>query len=84
MGDRPNEYIRSENPHRIHKKSVVSENVLIFSPHPDDDVISMGGTFCKLVKQGHNVSVAYMTSGSNAVHDYDCKKYLHFLQDFTK
>lgn len=44
----------------------------------------MGGTFGKLVKQGHNVSVAYMTSGSNAVHDHDSKKYLYFLQDFTK
>ena len=45
------------------------KNVLIFSPHPDDDVISMGGTFIRLVHQGHNVHVAYETSGDLAVHD---------------
>ena len=45
------------------------KNVLIFSPHPDDDVISMGGTFIRLVKQGHNVHVAYQTSGNIAVHN---------------
>lgn len=45
------------------------KTVLIFSPHPDDDVISMGGTFIRLVHQGHNVHVAYETSGDVAVHD---------------
>ena len=45
------------------------KTVLIFSPHPDDDVISMGGTFIRLVHQGHNVHVAYQTSGDLAVHD---------------
>ena len=45
------------------------KNVLIFSPHPDDDVISMGGTFIRLTHQGHNVHVAYETSGDLAVHD---------------
>ncbi len=45
------------------------KKVLIFSPHPDDDVISMGGTFIRLVQQGHNVHVAYQTSGNVAVHD---------------
>ena len=45
------------------------KTVLIFSPHPDDDVISMGGTFIRLVGQGHNVHVAYETSGNVAVHD---------------
>ena len=45
------------------------KNVLILSPHPDDDVISMGGTFIRLVHQGHNVHVAYETSGNVAVHD---------------
>ena len=45
------------------------KTVLIFSPHPDDDVISMGGTFIRLVKQGHDVHVAYETSGNVAVHD---------------
>ncbi|MBR5956153.1 MAG: glucosamine-6-phosphate deaminase [Bacteroidales bacterium] len=45
------------------------KTVLIFSPHPDDDVISMGGTFIRLVAQGHNVHVAYETSGDVAVYD---------------
>lgn len=45
------------------------KRVLIFSPHPDDDVISMGGTFIRLVEHGHNVHVAYQTSGNVAVHD---------------
>jgi len=45
------------------------KKVLIFSPHPDDDVISMGGTFIRLTHQGHDVHVAYETSGNVAVHD---------------
>ena len=45
------------------------KKVVIFSPHPDDDVISMGGTFIRLVEQGHDVHVAYQTSGNVAVHD---------------
>ena len=45
------------------------KRVCIFSPHPDDDVISMGGTFIRLVEQGHDVHVAYETSGNVAVHD---------------
>lgn len=45
------------------------KKVLIFSPHPDDDVISMGGTFIRLAHQGHDVHVAYETSGNVAVHD---------------
>ena len=45
------------------------KTVLIFSPHPDDDVISMGGTFIRLASQGHDVHVAYETSGNVAVHD---------------
>ena len=45
------------------------KRVVIFSPHPDDDVISMGGTFIRLTEQGHDVHVAYETSGNVAVHD---------------
>ena len=45
------------------------KRVVLFSPHPDDDVISMGGTFIRLVEQGHDVHVAYETSGNVAVHD---------------
>ncbi len=56
---------------------------LIFSPHPDDDVISMGGTFLRLVDQGHDVHVAYQTSGNIAVHDHDALRYLEFLNEFA-
>ncbi len=45
------------------------KRIVIFSPHPDDDVVSMGGTFIRLVEQGHDVHVAYETSGNVAVHD---------------
>lgn len=51
------------------KNQPYPKKVLIFSPHPDDDVISMGGTFARLVEQGHNVHVAYETSGNIAVLD---------------
>ena len=45
------------------------KRIIVFSPHPDDDVISMGGTFCRLIQQGHDVHVAYETSGNVAVYD---------------
>ncbi len=51
------------------KNTPYPKRVVIFSPHPDDDVISMGGTFLRLVEQGHDVHVAYETSGNIAVHD---------------
>ncbi|MBV6646063.1 MAG: glucosamine-6-phosphate deaminase [Cyclobacteriaceae bacterium] len=51
---------------------------LIFSPHPDDDVISMGGTLLRLVDQGHDVHVAYQTSGNIAVFDDDVLRFLEF------
>ncbi len=57
---------------------------IIFSPHPDDDVISMGGTFIRLVEQGHNVHVAYQTSGNTAVWDDDVLRYVEFAIDFNK
>jgi glucosamine-6-phosphate deaminase len=55
---------------------------IIFSPHPDDDVISMGGTFIRLVDQGHDVHVAYQTSGNTAVWDDDVLRYMEFAIDF--
>ena len=57
------------------------KNVILFSPHPDDDVISMGGTFIRLADQGHNVHVAYQTSGNTAVWDEDVLRYLEFAVD---
>jgi glucosamine-6-phosphate deaminase len=58
--------------------------VLIFSPHPDDDVISMGGTLIRLVEQGHRVHVAYMTSGNIAVFDHDARRFADFVVEFNR
>ena len=60
------------------------QTVLIFSPHPDDDVISMGGTLIRLVEQGHRVHVAYMTSGNIAVFDHDAWRYTDFVAEFNR
>ena len=57
------------------------KRVLIFSPHPDDDVISMGGTFDRLVAQGHEVHVAYQTSGNIAVSNEDAIRFLEVTED---
>ena len=57
------------------------KRVLIFSPHPDDDVISMGGTFARLVSQGHEVHVAYQTSGNIAVNNSDVLKYIEVYSE---
>ncbi len=56
------------------------KRIIVFSPHPDDDVISMGGMLDKLVQNGNQVTVAYMTNGSVAVFDADVRRYLHFLE----
>lgn len=60
------------------------KRVMIFSPHPDDDVISMGGTFIRLADQGHEVHVAYQTSGNTAVWDDDMLRFTEFAIDFMK
>ena len=64
-GGKPN----ADDSYRPVPSNPYPKNVIVFSPHPDDDVISMGGTFIRLVHQGHNVHVAYETSGNIAVHD---------------
>ena len=53
--------------------------IVCFSPHPDDDVISMGGILCKLVQNQNHIVVAYMTSGNIAVFDHDVRRYVDFL-----
>ena len=58
------------------------KTVLVFSPHPDDDVISMGGTLIGLCDQGHEVHVAYQTSGATAVFDHDVRRHLDFVSAF--
>ncbi len=60
------------------------QSVLIFSPHPDDDVISMGGTLARLVEQGHKVHIAYMTSGNIAVFDHDAWRFTDFVAEFNR
>ncbi len=57
------------------------QTVLVFSPHPDDDVISMGGTLITLADQGHGVHIAYQTSGNIAVHDYDALRHIDFVRE---
>ena len=64
-GGKPN----ADDSTRPERAKPFPKRVLIFSPHPDDDVISMGGTFRRLITQGHDVHVAYETSGNIAVHD---------------
>src|SRR5262249_14146942 len=58
--------------------------ILIFSPHPADDVISMGGTIIRLVEQGHDVRIAYMTSGNIAVFDHDAWRFTDFTCQFNQ
>ena len=56
------------------------QNIVVFSPHPDDDVISMGGLLRKLVENGNHVTVAYQTSGNIAVFDHEVRRYVDFLR----
>ncbi|MFV0520890.1 MAG: glucosamine-6-phosphate deaminase [Mangrovibacterium sp.] len=79
-GGKPGAYekTRPERPEPACKRTI------IFSPHPDDDVISMGGTMIRLADQGHEVHVAYQTSGNIAVFDDDAIRYSQFLVDMLK
>jgi glucosamine-6-phosphate deaminase len=61
-----------------------SKKVICFSPHPDDDVISMGGTLIRLVEDGHEVHVAYMTSGNIAVFDHDARQVADLVTEFNR
>ena len=70
-------------PLRASSAQVFPKRVLILSPHPDDDVISMGGTLCRLVDQGHEVHIAYEVSGSGAVSDEAVWRTLAFVRDGT-
>ena len=70
-GGKPN----ADDTNRPERATPAKKRVIIFSPHPDDDVISMGGTFDRLVEQGHEVHIAYQTSGNIAVSDADARKY---------
>lgn len=61
-----------------------AKTCLCFSPHPDDDVISMGGTLIRLIEDGHRVHVAYMTSGNIAVFDHDAVRVADLLTEFNR
>lgn len=63
---------------------IFPKRVLVFSPHPDDDVISMGGTLIRLVDQGHEVHVAYQTSGNIAVFDDDAIRFAEFAAEYNR
>ena len=63
---------------------IFPKRALIFSPHPDDDVISMGGTLIRLADQGHEVHVAYQTSGNIAVFDEDAIRFTEFVDEFCQ
>jgi glucosamine-6-phosphate deaminase len=78
-GGKPN----ADDSHRPERAKPFPKRVVIFSPHPDDDVISMGGTFIRLVDQGHEVHVAYQTSGNIAVFDDDAVRFADFVRDFN-
>ena len=68
-------------PLRATSAGVFPKRVLVLSPHPDDDVISMGGTLCRLVEHGHEVHIAYQVSGSNAVADEALWRAMLFATD---
>ena len=77
-GGKPN----ADDTYRPERKTPFPKKALIFSPHPDDDVISMGGTIIRLVDQGHKVHVAYQTSGNIAVFDDDALRFANFVSDY--
>lgn len=60
------------------------KRVIVFSPHPDDDVISMGGTVARLSAHGHELHIAYQVSGNIAVFDHDVIKYMDFIRESAK
>ncbi len=74
---------KSDDTNRPERAKPFPKRVIIFSPHPDDDVISMGGTFIRLADQGHKVHVAYQTSGNIAVFDDDAVRFADFVRDFN-
>ncbi len=79
-GGKPND----DDTYRPERATPYPKRVIIFSPHPDDDVISMGGTLHRLVEQGHDVHIAYETSGDIAVNDEEVTRYMHFLNGFNQ
>lgn len=74
----------ADDTYRPERAMPYPKRVIVFSPHPDDDVISMGGTIRRLVEQGHDVHIAYETSGNIAVGDEEVTRYMHFINGFNQ
>lgn len=79
-GGKPN----ADDTNRPERATPYPKRVVIFSPHPDDDVISMGGTFQRLVNQNHDVHVAYQTSGNIAVGDEEVVRYASLMENIRE
>ena len=79
-GGKPN----ADDSNRPERAQPDKKRCIIFSPHPDDDIISMGGTFQRLVDQGHEVHVAYQTSGNIAVADDEALRFIDFVVDYNQ
>lgn len=78
-GGKPN----ADDSNRPERAEPTSKRVIIFSPHPDDDIISMGGTFKRLQEQGHEVHIGYQTSGNIAVADDEALRFASFVCDYN-
>lgn len=78
-GGKPN----ADDTYRPERAKPFPKRIVVFSPHPDDDVISMGGTIRRLVEQKHDVHVAYQTSGNIAVGDEEVIRFMHFINGFN-
>ena len=74
----------ADDTYRPERAKPFPKRVIVFSPHPDDDVISMGGTIRRLVQQKHEVHVAYETSGNIAVGDEEVTRFMHFINGFNQ
>ena len=83
-GKPPRHRRHDDRPDAGERRQAFPKRIVVFSPHPDDDVISMGGTLIRLADQGHEVHVAYQTSGNIAVFDHDALRFADFANDFNR
>ncbi len=74
----------ADDTYRPERAKPYPKRVIVFSPHPDDDVISMGGTIRRLVQQEHDLHIAYETSGNIAVGDEEVTRFMHFINGFNQ
>jgi glucosamine-6-phosphate deaminase len=74
----------ADDTYRPERATPYPKRIIVFSPHPDDDVISMGGTIRRLVQQHHDVHLAYETSGNIAVGDEEVTRFMHFINGFNQ